>query len=431
MKQSQATQTRKALVASLIGSSIEYYDYLLFGTMASLVFNKLFFPTLDSFAGLLLAYASFGIPYFFRPLGGILFSHIGDRMGRKKTLVLTLALMGASTVLIGCLPDYATIGFWAPCLLILLRLIQGIGIGGEWGGALLLAVEYSPKNRRGFGGSVPMMGSAVGMLLGTVTVSIVGLLPEQQFLAWGWRVPFLLSVVLVFVGLWIRRGLEETPDFQQIKESGSISRFPLGEALRHHRKELLLTVGVKLVESAPFYIFATFIISYATGQLHMDKVSVLNAVTLGTLFSAFVIPAAGMLADKVGKKRIFIVGTSGIILFAFPYFQLLSYQSVFTLTLATVLGMGLWGVVTAVMGTLVSDMFGARVRYTGISVGYQVGAALAGGMAPLIATALIHSFDGSWIPVGLFLIVIGAISLISAVFVPNPIPPVYSTNDRI
>ncbi|MED4784417.1 MFS transporter [Brevibacillus choshinensis] len=431
MKQKQAAQTKRALIASLIGSSIEYYDYLLFGTMASLVFNKLFFPTLDSFAGLLLAYASFGIPYLFRPLGGIIFSHIGDKLGRKKTLVVTLALMGSSTVLIGCLPDYERIGIWAPCLLVLLRLIQGIGIGGEWGGALLLAVEYSPKNKKGFGGSIPMMGSAVGMLLGTVTISIMGLLPEQQFLSWGWRVPFLLSVVLVFVGLWIRRGLEETPDFQQIKESGSVSKFPLGETLRHYRKEVLLTIGVKLVESAPFYIFATFVISYATGQLHMDKVSVLNAVTLGTLFSAFVIPFTGMLADRIGRKRIFIVGTSGMILFAFPYFHLLSYQSVYTLTLATVLGMGLWGVITAVMGTLVSDMFDARVRYTGISVGYQVGSALAGGMAPLIATALIHSFHGSWVPVGIFLIVIGAISLISALFVPNSIPPVYSTNDRV
>ncbi|MED4751841.1 MFS transporter [Brevibacillus choshinensis] len=431
MKQKQAAQTKRALIASLIGSSIEYYDYLLFGTMASLVFNKLFFPTLDSFAGLLLAYASFGIPYLFRPLGGIIFSHIGDKLGRKKTLVVTLALMGSSTVLIGCLPDYERIGIWAPCLLVLLRLIQGIGIGGEWGGALLLAVEYSPKNKKGFGGSIPMMGSAVGMLLGTVTISIMGLLPEQQFLSWGWRVPFLLSVVLVFVGLWIRRGLEETPDFQQIKESGSVSKFPLGETLRHYRKEVLLTIGVKLVESAPFYIFATFVISYATGQLHMDKVSVLNAVTLGTLFSAFVIPFTGMLADRIGRKRIFIVGTSGMILFAFPYFHLLSYQSVYTLTLATVLGMGLWGVITAVMGTLVSDMFDARVRYTGISVGYQVGSALAGGMAPLIATALIHSFHGSWVPVGIFLIVIGAISLISALFVPNSISPVYSTNDRV
>ncbi|WP_342769257.1 MFS transporter [Brevibacillus nitrificans] len=352
MQKKQATQTRRALVASLIGSSIEYYDYLLFGTMASLVFNKLFFPTLDSFAGLLLAYASFGIPYFFRPLGGVIFSHIGDRLGRKKTLVLTLALMGLSTVLIGCLPDYERIGFWAPCLLVLLRLIQGIGIGGEWGGALLLAVEYSPESKRGFGGSIPMMGSAVGMLLGTVTISIMTQLPEQQFLSWGWRVPFLLSIVLVFVGLWIRRGLGETPDFQKMKDSGSVSTFPLGETLRYHRKEVLLTIGVKLVESAPFYIFATFVLSYATGQLHMDRGAVLNAVTLGTLFSAFVIPFTGMLADKIGRKRIFIMGTSGMMLFAFPYFQLLSYQSVYTLTLATVLGMGLWGVITAVMGRL-------------------------------------------------------------------------------
>lgn len=415
--QSLRAKSRKALIASLIGSSIEYYDYLLYGVLASLVFNKIFFPTFDPVVGQLIAFASFGIPFFFRPLGGIIFSHIGDKIGRKKTLVLTLGLMGGSTVLIGLLPDYAAIGIWAPILLVALRMIQGFAIGGEWGGAILLAVEYSEKQSRGFSGSVPMMGSAIGMLLGTLSVSIMGLLPDSQFLAWGWRVPFIISIGLVFVGLWIRNGLDETPDYQEAKESGNIPDLPIAETLRHHWKAVLLTVGAKAVETAPFYIFATFIISYATKNLEMDKVSVLNSITLGTLFSAFIIPIVGKLSDRMGRKFFFILGTIGVMVYAFPYFYLLSYKSVWMLTLATMIGMGLWAIITAVMGTLFSEMFDARIRYTGISVGYQVGAAIAGGTAPLIATALIGAFNGSWVPVAVYLIGIGLISLISILLI--------------
>ncbi|MED1873037.1 MFS transporter [Brevibacillus borstelensis] len=404
----------KALVASLVGSSIEWFDFFLYGTMASLVFNKLFFPSTDPTVGLLLSYLSFGLPFFIRPLGGIIFSHIGDKIGRKKTLVLTLSLMGGATVLIGLLPDYNAIGVWAPILLVTMRLIQGLGIGGEWGGALLLAVEYSGKGRRGFFGSIPQMGVPIGMLLGTLAVTVMSSLPDEQFMSWGWRVPFILSAGLVFLGLWIRNGLDETPAFQAARESGNIAKVPIIDTFRYHWKSVLIAVGAKVVETGPFYIFSTFVIAYATGYLGYDRVTALNAVTIATLVTTIMIPYMGKLSDKLGRKPLYIGGTILIILYAFPYFYLLSLKSGVILTIATIIGLGiLWAPVTAVLGTMFSEIFSTNVRYTGVTVGYQLGAALAGGTAPLIATALLAAFDNSWVPVALYIVLTGVISLIA------------------
>lgn len=401
----------KALVASLVGSSIEWFDFFLYGTMASLVFNKLFFPSTDPTVGLLLSYLSFGLPFFIRPLGGIIFSHIGDKIGRKKTLVLTLSLMGGATVLIGLLPDYNAIGVWAPILLVTMRLIQGLGIGGEWGGALLLAVEYSGKGRRGFFGSIPQMGVPIGMLLGTLAVTVMSSLPDEQFMSWGWRVPFILSAGLVFLGLWIRNGLDETPAFQAARESGNIAKVPIIDTFRYHWKSVLIAVGAKVVETGPFYIFSTFVIAYATGYLGYDRVTALNAVTIATLVTTIMIPYMGKLSDKLGRKPLYIGGTILIILYAFPYFYLLSLKSGVILTIATIIGLGiLWAPVTAVLGTMFSEIFSTNVRYTGVTVGYQLGAALAGGTAPLIATALLAAFDNSWVPVALYIVLTGVIS---------------------
>ncbi|PFP24897.1 MFS transporter [Bacillus sp. AFS073361] len=406
--------TTKALVASLIGSSIEWYDYFLYGTLAALVFNKIFFPTTDPAVGLLIAYASFALPFFIRPLGGVIFSHIGDKIGRKKTLVLTLSLMGGATVLIGLLPSYETIGIWAPILLISLRLVQGLGIGGEWGGALLLAVEYAPKGRRGFFGSVPQMGVTIGLLLGTISITLMNSLPDNQFLAWGWRLPFILSAVLVFLGLWIRNGIDETPAFQEAKESENISKVPLIDTFRYNWRSVLIAVGLKAGETAPFYIFSTFIIAYATGHLGFNATPVLNAVTIGTIITTITIPFMGSLSDKIGRKPLFIGGTIAIVLYAFPYFYILSLGSTLWLTIATIIGLGiLWAPVTAVLGTLFSEIFPTNVRYTGVTVGYQIGAALAGGTAPLIATALMNGFNNSWVPVAIYMMFIGLISLIA------------------
>ncbi|WP_151734521.1 MFS transporter ['Paenibacillus yunnanensis' Narsing Rao et al. 2020] len=410
--------SRKALVASLIGSSIEWFDYFLYGTAASLVFNHLFFPNYDPVVGLLLSYISFALPFFIRPLGGVIFSHVGDRIGRKKTLVLTLSLMGGATVLIGCLPDYNMIGVWAPILLITLRCVQGLGIGGEWGGALLLAVEYSGKHNRGFFGSIPQMGVTIGMLLGTFSISLLSMLPDSQFMSWGWRIPFLLSALLVALGLWIRGGLDETPSFQAAKESGNIAKVPILDTLRYHWKSVLIAVGAKVVETGPFYIFGTFITAYSTTYLGYERTTALNAVTIATLVATVMIPLMGKLSDKVGRKPLYIGGTVAIMLFAFPYFYLLNEKSPFAIIIATVLGLGIfWPPVTAVLGTMFSEIFKTNVRYTGVTLGYQLGAALAGGTAPLIATALLSEYNNSFVPVAIYVMITAVISLFAILLV--------------
>lgn len=408
--------SRRVLLASLVGSTIEWFDYFLYGTVAGLVFNKLFFPTEDPAVGLLLSYASFALAFFIRPFGGVLFSHIGDRIGRKQTLVLTLTLMGLATVGMGLLPTYESIGIWAPVLLITLRLIQGLGIGGEWGGALLLAVEYAPRERRGLFGSVPQMGVALGMLLGTVALSLMTLLPDEQFLSWGWRVPFLFSAVLTAFGLWIRRGIDETPSFRAAQQSGELAAVPLVETLRTHWREVLIAVGAKVVETAPFYIFSTFVVSYATTQLGFDRTGTLLAVTVGTVVTTLLIPVMGALSDRVGRKPLYIGGAAAMALFAFPYFWLLQQGSLPLLILATVIGLGvIWAPITAVLGTMFSEIFRSNVRYTGITLGYQIGAALAGGTAPLVATALLNAYDNSYVPVALYIILAALISLAAVV----------------
>ncbi|OMF55133.1 MFS transporter [Paenibacillus sp. FSL R5-0490] len=405
---------KKVLIASLIGSSIEWFDYFLYGTVAALVFNQMFFHSDDPAVGLMLAYASFALAFFIRPLGGVIFSHIGDKIGRKKTLVLTLSLMGGATVLMGFLPTYDNIGAAAPILLILLRLIQGIGLGGEWGGALLLAVEYAPKNRRGFFGSIPQMGVTIGMLLGTLALSIMTLLPEEAFLSWGWRVPFILSALLVFFGLWIRKGIDETPSFKKARENGEIAKIPFVETMRSHWKEVLIAVGAKVVETAPFYIFGTFIVSYATTQLSFSRTVTLNAVTIATIITTILIPIMGKLSDKIGRKKLYVGGTVLMMLYAFPYFWLLHQDSAVLLVVATILGLGIiWAPITAVLGTMFSEIFKSNVRYTGITLGYQIGAALAGGTAPLVATALLNAYDNSYVPVALYIMLAAAISLIA------------------
>lgn len=406
------TTSRRILFASLMGSTIEWFDYFLYGTVAGLVFNKLFFPTQDPTVGLLLSYATFALSFFIRPLGGIFFSHIGDRIGRKKTLAMTLSLMGLATVGMGLLPTYQQIGLAAPILLIALRLIQGLGIGGEWGGALLLAVEYAPKEKRGLYGSIPQTGVALGMLLGTVALSLISMLPEDQFLSWGWRIPFILSALLIVFGLWLRKGIDETPAFKAAKEHGELTKTPFLETIRTQWREVLITIGAKVVETAPFYIFSTFVVSYATTNLNFSKTTVLMAVTIGTVATSLLIPAMGALSDRIGRKPLYIGGAIAMALFAFPYFWMLHQGSTPLLILATIIGLGIiWAPITAVLGTMFSEIFKSKVRYTGISLGYQIGAALAGGTAPLIATALLKSYNNSYVPVAIYIIFTAVISL--------------------
>ncbi|EMF5208580.1 MHS family MFS transporter [Enterobacter roggenkampii] len=407
-------KNKKVLIASLTGSAIEWFDYFLYGTAAALVFNKIFFPMVDPVIGLILSYLSFSLTFFIRPIGGVLFAHIGDRIGRKKTLVLTLSLMGGATVMIGLLPTYEMIGLWAPALLILMRIIQGMGIGGEWGGALLLAYEYAPEKRKGFFGSIPQAGVTIGMLMATFIVSLMTLFSEEDFLSWGWRIPFLLSSVLVLLGLWIRKDIDETPDFQRVKASGQVAKAPLRDTLKHHWREVLIAAGLKVVETAPFYIFSTFVVSYATSTLTYQKSQALEAVTLGALVATLMIPLMGLLSDKVGRQRMYAISVFVLGLFIVPWFMLLNTGTTWGIVLATVIAFGvLWAPVTAVLGTLCSEIFSANVRYTGITLGYQLGAALAGGTAPLIATGLLAKYDGDWVPVAWYLAVTVTISLIA------------------
>ena len=408
------TVSKRVLWASLIGSSIEWFDYFLYGTVAALVFNQLFFPAEDPAVGTMLAFASFALSFFIRPFGGIIFSHIGDRIGRKKTLVLTLGLMGGATVLMGLLPTYQAIGIAAPFLMVLLRLVQCLGIGGEWGGAMLLAVEYAPKERRGFFGSVPQMGVTIGMLFATLALTVMSMLPDDVFLSWGWRVPFVLSAVLVFVGLWIRKGIDETPSFKKNQAAGNVVAVPLLETLKHHKREVLIAVGAKFVETAPFYIMSTFIVYYATKELGFSRTQALNAVTVATVVTTLLIPLMGALSDRIGRKTVYIAGVLMMMAYAFPYFWLLQTRSFSMLILATVIGFGvIWAPTTAVLGTMFSEIFKSNVRYTGITLGYQIGAALAGGTAPLVATFLLAKFDHSYVPIALYIIFTGLVSLVA------------------
>lgn len=419
-KGTSVTNPKKVLFASLIGSTIEFYDFFLYGTVASLVFNQLFFPNDDPFVSLLLAYASFGVTFFIRPIGGLIFSHMGDKFGRKNTLVISLLLMGISTVCIGLLPTYQSIGVMAPILLVFLRLVQGIALGGEWGGAVLLAVESAPKEKRGFYGSFPAMGIPFGMLLGTFSISLMSKLPEAQFLGWGWRIPFILSAVLVAVGIWIRSGLGETSAFEEERQKGNVVKVPLFETLRYHWKAVLISLGAKCVEVGPFYVFSTFFIGYSTGALGFSRTTALNIVTAATIVTVICIPLMGKLSDKIGRKRVFMMGAAGLALFSFPYFYLLSLKSVFLTYVISIIALGiLWSAIASIIGTMFTEMFSTNVGYTGITLGYQSGSALFGGTAPMIATVLLSTYNNSWVPLAIFIGILCIASLISVSFIRN------------
>lgn len=405
-------QERKAQIASLIGATIEYYDYFLYGILASIVFNKLFFPTFDPVVGLLLSLASFGIPYFMRPLGSVYFGHIGDKEGRRKALMITLLLMGAATVGIGILPVYDTIGVWAPIFLVGLRLIQGFAVGGEWGGAVLVASENTEESSKAFGASIALVGASLGMFLGTITVSLLTLMPNETFMAWGWRLPFIGSIVLIIFGYWMRIGLEESEEFQEIQEEEETVKIPIVETIRYHWRNVLLAAVAKGLEGAPFYLFATFVVVFATEYNNMSETLVLLAVSAGTIASVIFIPIWAKMADRIGVKPMFRYAAIALILFLAPYFIMLSTGSIAFMFVAVILSWIVYAMSGGSLGGLFIELFDANVRMTGISTGYQLGAAVFGGLTPLVSVALIEMF-GSWIAVAVVMAIIAVLAIIS------------------
>lgn len=408
---------RRALLGSAVGSAVEWYDYFLYGTMASIVFAPLFFPSKDPVSSQMLSLASFALAFLIRPVGGVVFAHIGDRIGRKKTLVMTLTIMGLATVGIGLMPTYETIGYWAPVMLTLLRLLQGLALGGEWGGGLLMAVEYSPNEKRGLYGAIPQTGALFGLALGNLTASGANaIFSNEEFLAYGWRIPFLLSVLLVALGLWIRNAVEETPSFKKVRAENTTARVPLLATLKNHWRAVLVTIGAKFLETSTFFIFATFSLTYAI-SLGFTRGTALNAILIAAIVAIPVMLAVGAISDRIGRKKMYMIGGVAMIAYIIPYFWMLNQKSVGLLILAVVLGFGvIWSMYGAVLGTLFAESYSPEVRYTGVSLGYQIGAALVGGPAPLIGTWLLQQYSGSYVPVGLFIIGCALVSLLAVSF---------------
>ena len=406
------TSIRQVAVASFVGTAVEWYDFFIYGTAAALVFNELFFPTFDPLAGTLAAFATFAFGFFARPVGGILFGHYGDRIGRKAMLVLTLLIMGVATFLIGLLPTYDSIGVWAPILLVTMRLLQGIGLGGEWGGAVLMAVEHSPRDKRGFYGSWPQMGAPAGLITGTLAFSLLSRLPPEQFIAWGWRVPFLLSIVLVVVGLFIRLRIAETPAFNRVKERQNEARMPVVEVFRTYPKNVLLAAGSGLGNNVLFYTAAVFSLTYATQQLGLSRATILNTLLIACVPWLFALPAYAALSDKVGRRSVLMAGAAAFALFAFPFFWLLDTQSTPLILLALLIALAvIHGAMYGPQPAFFSELFGTRVRYSGASLATNLATIIAGGPAPFIATTLLAVSGGNPWTVAVYMIGMALISL--------------------
>ncbi len=408
-----ASDVRRVVLASFVGTTIEWYDFFLYGTAAALVFNRLFFPAEDAFVARMASYGSFAIGFFARPLGGVVFGHFGDRIGRKTMLVTTLVMMGLATCGIGLLPTYQTIGLAAPILLVLLRIVQGFGVGGEWGGAVLMAVEHGHGGRRGLYGSCVQMGVPAGLLLASGVFALFSQMEEAAFLAWGWRMPFLFGIALLAVGLFIRVRTMESPLFSQLQNSQVVSPVPILDVIRHYPKNVLLAMGARFAENACFYIFSVFVLSFATEQLELEKSTVLVGVWIAAAVQVVAIPSFGLLSDRIGRRPVYLFGTLFIGAFAFPFFWLIETEIVWLIWLAIVIGMIGHAAMYGPQAAFFSELFGTNVRYSGASIGYQLASPFAGGMAPMIATALLQWSHGATWPVALYLMGTAALTLLA------------------
>ncbi|MFD4191966.1 MFS transporter [Amycolatopsis thermoflava] len=413
--------SRRAAVSSLIGTTIEWYDFFIYGNAAALVFGPQFFPRTSTLAATLAAYGTFAVGFLARPLGGIVMGHFGDRVGRKRLLVLSLLLMGFATCAIGLLPTYAAIGVWAPVLLVLLRLAQGFGVGGEWGAAVLMSVEHAPAGRRGLFGA-PQMGLPAGVILSNgVFLAVSTSMSRESFLAWGWRVPFLLSAVLIVAGLVIRLKLAESPEFTSVRARNAVVRSPLRTVLRTRPKALFLCSGASIAAPALGYLVLIYLLSYGTATLHLGSGTMLSIVLAGSVVWLVAIAVSAALSDRYGRKRVFLAGAGLTVVWAVPLFLLVDTASVPLMVLAVVIGCTGIAVMAGPQAALVADSFTAEVRYSGSSIAYQVGSVLGGALAPVAATALMAG-TGTSLSVSLFMAALGLVSLISMAALAEPKP---------
>lgn len=413
------SQLRRAIVASAVGTSIEWYDFYLYGSAAVLIFPQKFFPASDPFIGTLLSYSTYFVGFVSRPLGAAIFGHFGDRMGRKVSLIATLMLMGIATAGIGLVPGYDQIGIWGAVLLTFGRLLQGIGVGGEWGGSVLLAAEWSERKHRGFVTSWPHIGAPVGLVLANGALALAsGLSTEQGFLDYAWRIPFLASVVLIAIGLYIRTGVKETPAFQKMKSEGQLSRAPVSETVTGHWRPVLLVMFLRTSQQTAFFIFTNYILQYGTSALGMARGTVLGYVSGAAVLSIFTVPFFGWLSDRVGRRRLTTVACVVMLVFPFVWFGLLDTKSAGLVFLAILLSMPVHDMQYGPQAALIAESFPSNVRYTGASLGYQLSSITAGGPAPIVALFLYQTFKSST-PIALYLVVCSLISLVCVRLLPS------------
>jgi len=414
-------QTRRlltAVVGSTVGTTIEWYDFFLYGTAAALVFPQAFFPQQSPFVGQILSFLTFSVGFLSRPLGGVIFGRMGDRQGRKVALVATLLLMGVSTLLIGFLPTYHEIGSAAPLALVTLRFFQGIGVGGEWGGAVLLALETGHRGRRGLLASCPQVGVPLGLLLSTGAMALCEwFLTKEEFLAWGWRIPFFGSFLLIVVGFLIRAFVTESPLFAQLKNQAQTSKAPVREVLQHHWKEIVLGAGSRLSENSVFYLFATYLLAYGEKVLDVPRAITLGSVNAAAALACFTIPLFGALSDVWSRKALYFAGNLSLFVLAFPYYAALDTRQPLNILLATLVMLGIvHAMLYGVQASLISEVFPTRIRYSGASLSYQLAGPFAGALAPIIATLLVKYFPGSHWPLAAYIMLLAIISFASIYF---------------
>jgi metabolite-proton symporter len=416
---SQRVQVRRAALASAIGTTIEWYDFFLYNTAAALVFPHLFFPASSTYAGAMQSFATYFVGFAARPIGAAIFGHWGDRIGRKTTLIITLLVMGIASAVIGILPGTATIGVAAPLLLVTLRVLQGIAVGGEWSGSVLLTMEWGDQNRRGLLGSFAQIGVPVGLVLGTGGMTLLSAtMSDDAFNSWGWRLPFLASLVLVAVGLVIRLRILETPMFTKVLDQGKTASTPVAEVVRRHWREILLSAGLRFAEQMPFYLFTTFVLIYVVQRHHYSKTFVLTAVLVGAAVELATIPYFSHLSDSLGRKRVYLAGAVIAGLFAFPYFAVLTYGGPVLIFIAIVLSMVVHSMMYGPQAALIGESFPTHLRYGGAGLGYQLASVFAGGPAPLVATWLLHETGTSY-SISVYIVVAAVITVACCVALPD------------